>query len=392
MPPNTRRMTRIAFIAKGAHEYSRRLARGVCKYASPEKGFITRDFLIESGAMELPAAIQAWAPHAVVSFVAAEDFAILAPLEDRGLPLVSVARATPKPGRAVVLGDAEEVYDSVYEHFEPLGLKSVWHFSLGEADTFHSSQQRYRKYAEEHGLPWLTYCAPDPENYEAISQMQEADPEFEDWLLNLPKPVGIFSQQSYAGQYLCRACEFLRLKVPTEVAIIGTDGFDIATASNPSVTSVRVPAEGVGFKAAEIVVSMLDGAAAPREIVRVGGVRLVVRRSTQSRQLSGCDIDAAMEFIDLHACDGVKVNDVVEHTQGVSRVTFHKHFLERTGATPAHTLLDRRLSEARRLLTESEISAGAIAGMCGYQDYIHFYRTFKKAEGLSPSEYRALTS
>jgi len=389
---NPESVTRIAFISQGAHEYAGRLARGVCKFATPEKGFITRDFVIGNLSSELPLALEAWVPEAIVSFVAGEDLQILSKFARQGTPIANVARATPSANRAVVIGDAEEVYEAVHQHFEPLELSSVWLFTMGEEDTPHSSQHQYRRYAEQRGRTCLTYSAPDYHDLDSIERMSQVDIELRDWLYSLPKPAGIFSQQTYAGQYLSRACKLLEIRVPEDVAIIGSDGFDLATASSPPVTSIRAPAEKVGYRAAEVVASMLDGTPAPDKIERVAGARRVVRQSTRTSQLSGCDIDAAMQFIEQHACDGVKVSDVIEHTQGVSRVTFHKKFLEITGATPAQTLLDRKLTEARRLLAASAISAGSIAGMCGYQDYIHFYRTFKKAEGVSPTEYRELTN
>lgn len=384
------RTIRVAFISLGSHEYSRRLARGVSRFASPANGLVTRDFLLGADTTDLPPSFGSWSPDAVVSFIPERVLEQMPQLSEQALPIVSASRAQTFPNRAVILGDAEEVYRCVHKHFEEIGIGSIWQFSLGEGSEPGTSKHRYREYAATQGLTFQNFTAEDPQDLEKTLENETVDPQLADWLVSLPKPVGVFTQNSYAGQYLSRSCELLGISVPEEVAIIGSDGFDVATASTPQVTSIRPPAEEIGYQAAKIAVAMLKGESPPQEIIRVGGLRLVVRQSTRPRINSGCDIDAAMDFMDLHACEGIKVNDVISHTQGVSRVTFHKRFFERTGKTPGHALLDRKLYEARRLLRESEISAGAIAAMCGYQDYLHFYRTFRKAEGVSPSEFRKL--
>lgn len=381
---------RVAFIAHGSPGHSRRLANGVSRFASPGRGYITRDFLLGYETQELPAAVSAWRPDAVVSFLSADDLAMLAQVREQGIPIANTSRSDPAERLAVVLGDAEEAYDAVHAHFRELGVKSIWQFSMGESLVKQNTQQRYRQYTQAKRLPSNVYAAPDPEQIDAINQQTVIAAEVAQWLTELPKPAGIFSQQTYAGQYLCRACELLGLRVPAEIAIIGSDGFDIATASHPPVTSIRVPAEAVGFEAARLAAAMLDGAPAPAEFVLVKGTRLIHRGSTRKDVFEGCNIDRALSFIDEHACEGIKVNDVISHTQRVSRVTFHKRFLEQVGSTPADIIQARKLDEARRLLAETEMSSGTIAGMCGYEDYIHFYRVFRKYEGVSPTQYRQM--
>jgi len=372
------------------HDYARRLAGGVSQYASPPNGYISREFLVDPETSELPPALLSWSPDAVVSFLAKEDIQVLQPLATHGIPIASVSRAEPGPGRAVVIGSAQETYSLVHAHFAEVGLKVIWQFAMGETPAQNSSQQRYQHYANENGYVYLSFSAPDPADIESIHQQENIDPAVAQWVQRLPKPVGIFSQNSYGAVYLSRVCELLGIGVPREIALIGIDGFDLATSSTPHSTSIRVPGEKIGFKAAEIVASMLRGIPAPAEIIRVDGAVLIRRQSTSPDRTEGCDIDAALDFISRHACEGIKVNDVVAHTQSVSRATFHKQFRKKVGTTPAAKLLERKMSESRRLLADTEMSCEAIAGICGYQDYMHFYRVFRSSEGVSPTQYRRL--
>ena len=211
-------------------------------------------------------------------------------------------------------------------------------------------------------------------------------PALADWLRELPKPIGLFSQQAFAGPYVCRVCRHLGLRVPEDVANIGADGFDVSLWCEPCLTSVWLPAEKIGFEAAKLAAEMLAGKPAPREIVSVGGAEIIARESTTPAKPNGLNIRAALEFIKRHACTGVTVLDVISQTQGASRMTFFRRFKEWNRMTPAEAIRKRKLSAAMRLLANSELSITAVAGACGYCDDVEFRKVFRVAEGVSPRE------
>lgn len=385
-------LVRIAFVCEELNYFTRQIAVGVSRYAMPANGFITREFVIPWEDRRLPPSLRSWEPDAIITFVAAEDSDILKPLIEQGLPIVSTARAEPTPYRAVVLGDAKQVYRTATQHFESLGITSIWFFARGDprAPSPFSREECYRQYTQERGLPCNIFWRPQGMRFDEIQKSKELDTKTLRWLFKLQKPVGIFSTQTSEGYYLCRLCEFLDIKVPDQVALIGFDGLDTATASNPPVTSICIHGRNLGFEAARLAVAILRGKSVPKQVITVKGLSLIPRQSTRLAFVQACDIDRAVEFIDRHACEGIKVQDVMSHTQNVSRVTFHKRFLEQTGLTPAQMILEKKMGEAKRLLSETEISPGSVAGMCGYCDYIHFYRTFCAETGVSPIQYRRL--
>ena len=47
------------------------------------------------------------------------------------------------------------------------------------------------------------------------------------WLRRLPKPVGVICVQTGGGGYIIRVCHALGLRVPEDVAVIGTDDTDL---------------------------------------------------------------------------------------------------------------------------------------------------------------------
>lgn len=63
-------------------------------------------------------------------------------------------------------------------------------------------------------------------------------------------------------------------------------------------------------------------------------------------------------------------------------------FKQRYGKSPLQYLISRRLTEAQRLLVQTDTSISAIANAVSYDDVNYFNRLFKNNFGETPSEYR----
>lgn len=57
-------------------------------------------------------------------------------------------------------------------------------------------------------------------------------------------------------------------------------------------------------------------------------------------------------------------------------------------STPHADLLQIRMDKAKNLLTNEALPVQHIAGMCGFSDFSHFSRYFKKQTGYSPAQWR----
>ena len=384
-------LTRIAYVTKDRHALVRRQVSGVCRYAMPKNGFITREFFLDGSVITMPDNIKEWGPAAVICFLAYDDESLLESLGGEGRPVINLSRCEPLSNRAVILGEAEELYNVVHQHFSSLGINYVTQVTTVSGIAKFTARHLYQAYAATHNLECHSFDVSfDPPKVEDIKQVKEVEPQLAEWLRGLPKPAGVFTQQTRVGPFLCHCCRLLGIRVPEDIAIIGGDGFDVANSCEPPLTAYYLPAEDIGYKAAELIAAMIKGQPAPQEIIRVPGLQLMVRESTGGVLNQGCNIDAALHFIHNHACEGITVNDVVSDTQSISRMTFNKRFVEATGMTPATAILNQKMSEARRLLSETNLSIGTIAGMCGYQDDLYFSQVFRKVEGVPPRDYRRL--
>lgn len=101
------------------------------------------------------------------------------------------------------------------------------------------------------------------------------------------------------------------------------------------------------------------------------------------------DYDAKIfEYISKHySMPELTIADVQEHT-GLSERKISQCIKEQTDLGFKQYVNSIRLSEAKRLLKESDLQISEIAYRIGYNNVTHFNRVFKLAEGIAPTNYR----
>ncbi|MBR6626556.1 MAG: helix-turn-helix domain-containing protein [Lachnospiraceae bacterium] len=72
----------------------------------------------------------------------------------------------------------------------------------------------------------------------------------------------------------------------------------------------------------------------------------------------------------------------------VDRTHLFRLYKEALGISPQQYLARIRLERACRLLKGTDRSIQAVAASVGYEDALYFSKIFKKAQGMTPSEYR----
>ena len=83
----------------------------------------------------------------------------------------------------------------------------------------------------------------------------------------------------------------------------------------------------------------------------------------------------------------IGVADVVQ-AAGCSRRYVEQHFRSQLNASVRDVILRTKLERVRSLLEESNLTIGEIAAQCGNMNESHLAVLFKKATGLSMSDYR----
>jgi AraC-like DNA-binding protein len=98
-------------------------------------------------------------------------------------------------------------------------------------------------------------------------------------------------------------------------------------------------------------------------------------------------VEAAM-WLDLHAHEAVDLQRTAA-AAGLSPFHFLRVFKRAIGVTPHQYLVRCRLRRAAKALSDRDQPISEIAFECGFTDLSNFVRTFGRAAGASPRDFRA---
>lgn len=207
-------------------------------------------------------------------------------------------------------------------------------------------------------------------------------------LADLPRPAGLFAINDGLATRLLDDFADHAIRVPADVALLGADNDElICEAAHPTLSSVDVDAERVGYEAVGVAVAMLAGRPPAERVMRVVPRGVVERESTA---VFGTDDPAtakAASYLRGGALRGVTVDQAAAHA-GLPRRTFERRFARVAGQTPAQMVQQLRLDHACRLLIDTDWPVMRIAHACGVEHPQHLARLFRERLGTTPSAYR----
>ena len=94
-----------------------------------------------------------------------------------------------------------------------------------------------------------------------------------------------------------------------------------------------------------------------------------------------------LSFIHRHYAEKVTVARIAD-AAGVSEREVTRSFRQDLNQTPIEYLISYRLNEAKKLLADNDAAITEICYQCGFSDSAYFGKTFRRAYGMTPSEYR----
>ena len=209
------------------------------------------------------------------------------------------------------------------------------------------------------------------------------------FLQGLPKPTAIFAAMDERARLILDVCAEIGIGVPEEIAVLGVDDDPILCESSvPTLSSIRMGCFRRGQKAAEILDNLMHGRPVQQTNVVMEPLSVVTRESTGYDAMRNSVIARALRFIHSEACRRrIGVADVVQAAGG-SRRYVEQRFRKHLNASVRDIILRTKLERAQALLEESNLSIGEIAEQCGNMNESHLAVLFKKATGLSMSDYR----
>lgn len=213
-----------------------------------------------------------------------------------------------------------------------------------------------------------------------------------EWVASLSKPAAVFAACDRRAIEVFNACYRQGIDVPGQVAILGVDNDELYCESSfVAISSIEKDDSRLGYLAARRLSGLLRGskrqAASKPAFISHKFAKVVTRESTAHLAPAVPLVNRAQAFIRENATDGIGVTDVVRHL-GVSRRLADRRFREVLGRTIRSVIEETRLSEVKRLLSQTDRSMEAIASMVGYRTSNHLKKTFKRVFGVTMTEYR----
>lgn len=220
-----------------------------------------------------------------------------------------------------------------------------------------------------------------------ISDPGQVHRKFAEWIGGMTKPCGIFAANDMIADAVTAHCLMQGLAVPDDVAVIGVDNDEVLCENSPvSISSVALDFRSAGVTAGRMLQKIMENGveSVGNEVFPISGI--VRRQSTRLMPKRDPRVIRALEFIRLHAVDGISVGDVVR-CMGCSRRNADLLFGALLGKTILEEIHDVRMRHVKDSLRFADKNMKIVASCCGYNSVADMRRVFKRHEGCTVSEY-----
>lgn len=377
-----RAMTRVVVLIEAGSGWGRRLIRGIANYGLKHGPW---QLLVGGKAALAPGGARA----------GREVDGIIAWVNSRETYLELAATGKPVVNISAIMLDGVDFprvttdYDALarlaLEHVTERGFNHIAYRGLENQPYGQRHRRAFTKAARAHGL----HC--DVFHPKSIGHRRSKESERDEllrWLMNLPKPVALFTWDSRMGIEILSLCYEQGLSVPEQVAVLAGDEDELlCECCHPPLSAIVTPGERIGYAAARMLDDMLHGKPAPSEPLLLPPTELVTRQSTDTLAFPDPQLGEAIRFIRENLHRPIQVLDVAR-AAGISRRSLERRFENILGHSPAREIQHVRLKYAKRLLRETDMSIGDVAAASGYGSLEYMIRIFQKTTGRSPRTYR----
>jgi LacI family transcriptional regulator len=375
----------VALLIETSNSYARGLLRGIYAYLREHRPWSV--YLPEQGRGDPPPHwLKSWRGDGIIARI--ENPRIARTVKGLGAPAVDVSAGRLLPELPCVETDNEAIARLAVEHFLERGFRSLAY--CGDP-RFAWSRERCRWFDELAAAAGCTVAAYSPMNRKRrpnISWEQE-EKELAAWIRQLRTPCGIMACYDVRGRQVLDVCRRIGVGVPDDVAVIGVDNDDLlCSLSDPPLSSVVPDTHRTGYEAAAMLDRMMRGEAVGSSLTPIPPKGIVTRQSSDVLATADPDVSAAVRFIRDHACDGIKVEDVLRVVP-VSRRILESRFKKMLGHTPHEEILRVQLHRVRELLEETDLPLATIANRAGFKYVEYLSVVFKRQFDVPPSQYRA---
>ncbi len=211
---------------------------------------------------------------------------------------------------------------------------------------------------------------------------------FDEEIKQLPKPLALMAaDDDWAVGIFCRL-EELGIAVPEEVALLGASNNSLTCELNTTpLSSLDLRYDQCGYQAAALLDRIIDGEQPASIPIMIEPGIVVVRDSTSTPPIENVKVAQAVRQILSKFREPLDLNEIAADV-GLSRWSLDVAFRESLGKTMTDYLQHCRMSEAEKLLLDSDYKVNEIARRVGYVNHVTFLRAFHRLHDCSPTEFR----
>ncbi len=375
----------VALLIETSNSYARGLLRGIYAYLREHRPWSV--YLPEQGRGDAPPHwLKSWQGEGVIARI--ENPRIARMVKGLGVPAVDVSAGRFLPELPCVETDNEAIVRVALEHFLERGFRSLAY--CGDSRFAWSRDRRnwFSELATAAGCSISVFSPPVRKRRPNISWEQE-EKELAAWIRQLKMPCGVMACYDIRGRQVLDVCRRTGVAVPDDVAVIGVDNDDLlCSLSDPPLSSVVPDTHRTGYEAAAILDRLMAGESDQHGVMLIPPKGIVTRQSSDVLATADPDVSSAVRFIRDHACDGIKVEDVLRVVP-VSRRILESRFKKLLGHTPHEEILRVQLHRVRELLEETDLPLATIANRAGFKYVEYLSVVFKRQFAMPPSQYRA---
>lgn len=378
----TAHKVRVGLVLSHSLSYCREILRGIRMFAMERPEWLLYPIFPDSRAVQLSASLQC---HGYIAHIFEQTLADV--LHATKKPVVNVSGVLPHLPFCRVVTDHAEVGRQAARHLIERGLTHLGFVGYPSHDFSVERQRGFIEVAREQDINVAVFLD-QTRRIEEPNGLWKWNDALQTWIQNLAKPIGILASHDIQGVQLSEYCNQMKLRVPDDVAIVGVDDDDLlCELARPSLSSVALPSERIGYQAASLLYELLRSKRRKKESIVLPPGGVVVRQSSDLQSISDSDVSAALRFIHTHSNQPIQVSDVLRAVP-VSRRGLERRFRKLLHRSIFEEINRSHVERARQMLISTNYSMSSISAKSGFRDSRHFSILFRKFTSLTPTAYR----
>lgn len=274
------------------------------------------------------------------------------------------------------------------EHFSARGFQHVGFWGTKPWGNFQAMFDGFKQRADQLGMAVHLYRFSPKRDEPKQAKVDRRREEVAKWLLDVPKPVGLFASGDWQAAEYCIDISEAGLRVPDDVAVLSRGNMPhICESCFPTLSSLDLDEAGRLRVACDWIQRLMDGETAPDKPIMFQPRGFIERESTNIIGASDRVVSEAVRYMWEHLHLDLSVEQVAAQV-GLSESQLQRRFRKALGRSIVQELLRKRLDEAKRLLRVTDLAVSDIAPRLGFHSATYLHSTFRRSFGLTPLDYR----